>query len=489
MTRRLALTALVLTFVTAAALPADELSVAPTATGESGLFTLFTGDTLERGAWSTGIWFSNVDRQIEFPGLPDAVAGFDQSTVRVSVGYGITDAWEAAVSLPYEDFNFDSRLSGLSDDASGLGNLRLGTKFRVLGQRNDPTTMAVNFFLEPETGDEDVVGRDSDTGFGGGLDWRLNQWVLNVGYHEPGDDSERLLAGVGYIGTVSDRLDWITELAGTFFDNSFYADAYDLTTGGRMWLGDEQNVAFNFGLRTDLNQLSSIDEHCPVGGLLSFAFLPAGRASRMAAAETAAADRPTMPPPTAPGTTPPGAPRTPGMTAPGTTAPGAVPPPGSPSATPPATTTPAPGTPGAPGAPGTPGTPGAPGAAPAPTGPRPSPVAPPAAPAAPAEVETIDFPAGGSRMSNVAKAKLDEVALQLKQDPRLRAYIVGHADASGSESLNQRLSLARADAAKEYLVSRHGLDPTRITTEGRGSSEATGDAMADRHITVTVRLP
>jgi len=34
---------------------------------------------------------------------------------------------------------------------------------------------------------------------------------------------------------------------------------------------------------------------------------------------------------------------------------------------------------------------------------------------------TVNFTPGSARLSNIAKAKLDEVALQMKQDPSLRA--------------------------------------------------------------------
>lgn len=78
-------------------------------------------------------------------------------------------------------------------------------------------------------------------------------------------------------------------------------------------------------------------------------------------------------------------------------------------------------------------------------------------------------------MSNIAKAKLDEVALQMKQDPDLRATVVGHADNRGSASTNERLSRERADAVREYLVDRHGIDPARITTSGVGSSQPIAD--------------
>jgi outer membrane protein OmpA-like peptidoglycan-associated protein len=113
----------------------------------------------------------------------------------------------------------------------------------------------------------------------------------------------------------------------------------------------------------------------------------------------------------------------------------------------------------------------------------------PAAPAQPAEQrETVNFTSGGARLSNIAKAKLDEVALKMKQDPSLSAQIIGYSDSSGSATINDRISRERAEAAKAYLVSRHGLPAERIATEGRGSSEATGDAAVDRRAVVIVRV-
>ncbi len=74
-------------------------------------------------------------------------------------------------------------------------------------------------------------------------------------------------------------------------------------------------------------------------------------------------------------------------------------------------------------------------------------------------------------MSNFGKAKLDEIGLSMLEDPALRAQVTGHSDSQGNESTNQKRSEERADAVKAYLVDRYGIDPTRITTEGVGSSQ------------------
>jgi outer membrane protein OmpA-like peptidoglycan-associated protein len=105
------------------------------------------------------------------------------------------------------------------------------------------------------------------------------------------------------------------------------------------------------------------------------------------------------------------------------------------------------------------------------------PVAPaPAPPPAPSEErEVVHFDLNSARVSNIGKAKLDEIALKLKQDLGLRARVSGHADSSGSDAINDPLSLRRAEAVERYLVERHSIDGSRITTEGLGSRDPVAD--------------
>jgi len=108
--------------------------------------------------------------------------------------------------------------------------------------------------------------------------------------------------------------------------------------------------------------------------------------------------------------------------------------------------------------------------------PPPPPPPPPPAPAPKPEIrETVNFDSGSARLSNIAKAKLDDVALQMKQDPELDALVIGYTDSTGSASGNQVLSEKRAQAVKDYLVTRHGIDSTRITIEGHGAENPVAD--------------
>ncbi len=103
---------------------------------------------------------------------------------------------------------------------------------------------------------------------------------------------------------------------------------------------------------------------------------------------------------------------------------------------------------------------------------------PPPAPPAPTPRSTRDeifFDAGSARLTNIAKAILDGVALRMKNDLNATAVITGYSDNAGSAESNLAISAKRAAAAKEYLVTRHGIDPARISTAAKGSAEPAYD--------------
>jgi hypothetical protein len=105
--------------------------------------------------------------------------------------------------------------------------------------------------------------------------------------------------------------------------------------------------------------------------------------------------------------------------------------------------------------------------APAPPPPPPErPAAPPivAPPPPPAPMrDMIDFDHGKARVTNIAKAKLDAVALRLRDNPRATVTVTGYPDA-GSGPRQERLARERAENVKQYLMERHGIDASRITT-------------------------
>lgn len=69
-----------------------------------------------------------------------------------------------------------------------------------------------------------------------------------------------------------------------------------------------------------------------------------------------------------------------------------------------------------------------------------------------------------------AEPQLDAVAEGIQLVPDARVLVEGHTDAYGSDRYNRRLSLARAESVKHYLVARHGISPERLLVQGLGEA-------------------
>ena len=65
---------------------------------------------------------------------------------------------------------------------------------------------------------------------------------------------------------------------------------------------------------------------------------------------------------------------------------------------------------------------------------------------------------------------LDEVAVLLKQNESLVLSIEGHTSAEGLYATNMKLSQARADKVKDYLVSK-GVSTSKLHAKGFGPDQ------------------
>jgi outer membrane protein OmpA-like peptidoglycan-associated protein len=95
----------------------------------------------------------------------------------------------------------------------------------------------------------------------------------------------------------------------------------------------------------------------------------------------------------------------------------------------------------------------------------------------------------------IAQAKLDQVALALRQLGKNQAFVVeGHTDSRGSADFNRRLSAARAEAVRAYLVSR-GVPQEQIVAVAKGedqpiASNASPEGRANnRRVEIVIRRP
>ena len=86
----------------------------------------------------------------------------------------------------------------------------------------------------------------------------------------------------------------------------------------------------------------------------------------------------------------------------------------------------------------------------------------------------VSFDTGRSAIKPNFAPILTQFATSLNQNPVTTVTIIGHTDATGTDAVNNPLSIDRADAARDYLVSR-GVARNRIVTDGRGSREPVAD--------------
>jgi outer membrane protein OmpA-like peptidoglycan-associated protein len=90
----------------------------------------------------------------------------------------------------------------------------------------------------------------------------------------------------------------------------------------------------------------------------------------------------------------------------------------------------------------------------------------------------LSFDTGRADIKPAMRPILDQFANGLANQPNTEVRIFGHTDSTGSDQLNARLSLDRAQATKQYLASR-GVNPNLIVIAGRGEHEPVADNSSD----------
>ncbi|WP_114972883.1 OmpA family protein [Rhodoferax ferrireducens] len=86
----------------------------------------------------------------------------------------------------------------------------------------------------------------------------------------------------------------------------------------------------------------------------------------------------------------------------------------------------------------------------------------------------ISFDTGRSDIRPNLRPILDQFAQGLSSQANTEIRVIGHTDSTGSDAINNPLSVNRAASARDYLVSR-GVDGRRIQIDGRGSREPIAD--------------
>ena len=80
----------------------------------------------------------------------------------------------------------------------------------------------------------------------------------------------------------------------------------------------------------------------------------------------------------------------------------------------------------------------------------------------------ISFDTGRAEIKGNFAPVLDRFAAGLRDNQNTDVQIVGHTDSTGSDAINNPLSVDRATSTRNYLTAR-GVSGSRIEIEGRGS--------------------
>lgn len=96
-------------------------------------------------------------------------------------------------------------------------------------------------------------------------------------------------------------------------------------------------------------------------------------------------------------------------------------------------------------------------------------------------LEGVEFDTGKATLRKDSHARLDGVVEFLTHKRSARVEISGHTDNVGNPRTNQSLSQKRAEACRDYVVSR-GVDAARVQAVGRGDTQpvAPNDTEAGR---------
>jgi outer membrane protein OmpA-like peptidoglycan-associated protein len=435
--------------------------VAPATTGETGLFSGILGETLRQGDWSFSIYWNNYDYLAAAP-LPSMVIpsrrtgremDVDENRISASFAYGLTDRWEFAVSVPYVMLDQNAGdLSGFVNgfpyrgrfDENGLGNVHVATKFALIDPRASDSRLALSLFADLPTGDDDGAISTGSTDWGLGLHWNRRVFSFGASYAFRGDrdfdiDNDQFNVG---------RFDMPNELrldAGLNIPLRWWR-----TTN---WINEINAILYQGGDRqpddivylvTGLRHWFGTSGWGISAGLRANATMwnsdsnscPFGGLFGLHFAPMHLTPVSAPPPP-------------PVVTPPPVVEPVTPPPP------------------------------------------------PIVTPSVPRELRTdeINFEPGSARLTNIAKAILDDVALRMRQEPASTAIVIGYTDNRENTGANRDLDRRRAEAVRDYLVSRHGIDPSRIQVEGRGTTEAVGDnatsegRLRNRRAVIRLMLP
>ncbi len=83
----------------------------------------------------------------------------------------------------------------------------------------------------------------------------------------------------------------------------------------------------------------------------------------------------------------------------------------------------------------------------------------------------VNFPTDSAVVQAADHAEIERVAVFMRKYPEVSTQIEGHTDADGSNDYNLKLSERRADAVRNVLIERFGIEPSRLSSVGYGEAK------------------
>ncbi len=436
--------------------------MAPSVSGETGLFEVTNADMLPQGRFSLGLsWglWNRTAASVPYAAtLSDDPLRYDVQRIGMSVAYGLLPRWEASLSTgsnrySASDYNWQGLVNGHyrygSFTHSEMDKVRLGTK--ILLNTQDPVLVVLFGGIALPTqskNDVNALGTyraDYDLGLSFNVGWVTFQtaYQLNgklgtptafpnvgdTGYDISNTWTSAVAVAVPVIPNVFKA---IGEINRVHYDggDTQPPDFSEVTLGGRFAFGNSGFTASG-AVRVNIDRWAKYgNSPSSIGGLVQVAYLPPPAVRER---PRAALPREAEPPP-ATEPVPPAPVLAPVMAA------------------------------------------------------EPAIVTAPAARPSTSTTDEILYDAAKSRLTNIAKAILDGVALRLKNNLAATCTVSASTDAKEKGGDHAALARARAEAARDYLMKRHGIDGSRIATEVKGDADST-DAMRNRRAVVTVTFP
>lgn len=90
----------------------------------------------------------------------------------------------------------------------------------------------------------------------------------------------------------------------------------------------------------------------------------------------------------------------------------------------------------------------------------------------------VSFDTGRSAIKSNFAPILNQFANGLRNNPNAEVRIIGHTDSTGTDAINNPLSIDRAASTRDYLIAR-GVPQQAFRIEGRGSREPVADNNSD----------